>query len=385
MKRIRVLVVDDSVVIRRLVSDVIESDPELSVIATAQNGRVAIERIEELRPDVVTLDIEMPEMDGLATLRELRQRRIRTPVIMFSTLTERHATATLEALALGAADYVTKPANVGSTSRALERVRDDLIPRIKAFARRAGAAAPTTLRASATRAPAPLRTTTPLRPAPTRRRAIELVAIGASTGGPNALEAVFRSLTPEIGVPVVVVQHMPPVFTKILADRLTAKTQWQVHEAAHGMPLEPGHAYVAPGDHHLTVERAPLSAGRAVVTDGPAENSCRPSVDVLFRSVAAARGAACLGVVLTGMGQDGWRGAEALVAAGAEVLAQDEASSVVWGMPGYVARAGLASELVPLDGVAGAIERHVRRAAAIRRPGADATTAGRPAPEGARR
>jgi two-component system chemotaxis response regulator CheB len=357
--KIRVLVVDDSVVIRRLVSDVIESDPELSVVGTAANGRLAIQKLEQLQPDVVTLDIEMPEMDGLATLRELRNRRIRIPVIMFSTLTERHATATLEALALGAADYVTKPANVGSTTRALERVRDDLIPRIKAFARRSKGLPSATTPA----APRPAATPVATRPASTRpARPVDIVAIGASTGGPNALEVVFRNLAPGIGVPVVVVQHMPPVFTKILADRLSAKSPWLVHEAVDGMVLEAGHAYIAPGDHHLAVARAPLSAGRVVVSRGPAENSCRPAVDVLFRSVAASHGAGALAVVMTGMGQDGLRGAEVLRDAGADVIAQDEASSVVWGMPGYVARAGLASEVVPLDGIAPAIERRVRRA-----------------------
>jgi two-component system chemotaxis response regulator CheB len=360
---INVLVVDDSVVIRRLVADVIESDPQLHVVATAPNGRVALEKIEELKPDVVTLDIEMPEMDGLATLRELRARRIKTPVIMFSTLTERHASATLEALALGAADYVTKPANVGSASKAIERVREDLIPRVKAFARRsAGVMTTNALRRATAQpptAPPPARPGRPSRP-------VDLVAIGSSTGGPNALEVVFRALPPSIGVPVVVVQHMPPVFTKILADRLTAKSAWQVHEATDGMRLEPGHAYVAPGDHHLTVERAPLSAGRAVVSQGAAENSCRPSVDVLFRSAAASHGAGVLAVVMTGMGQDGMRGAEQLVQAGAAVLAQDEATSVVWGMPGYVARAGLAAEILPLDGIAPAIERRIRRVPAAR-------------------
>jgi two-component system chemotaxis response regulator CheB len=364
--RIRVLVVDDSVVIRRLVSDVIESDPQLHVVGSAANGRIALQRIEQLVPDVVTLDIEMPEMDGLATLRELRNRRVRTPVIMFSTLTERHAAATLEALALGAADYVTKPTNAGSTSRALEQVRDDLIPRIKAFVRRAPnvVSAPAAGQLTTRQTDRPAVDRRPPRPA----RPVDLVAIGASTGGPNALELVFRALPPSIGIPVVVVQHMPPVFTKILADRLSTKSDWQVHEAADGMRLEPGHAYVAPGDHHLTVSRAPLSAGRAVVTVGPPENSCRPSVDVLFRSVAASHGAGVLAVVMTGMGQDGLRGAELLVQAGATVLVQDEATSVVWGMPGYVARAGLAAELLPLDRLAGAIERRVRRSPVAARP-----------------
>jgi two-component system chemotaxis response regulator CheB len=198
---------------------------------------------------------------------------------------------------------------------------------------------------------------------PPRDRRVDLVAIGSSTGGPNALEAVFRALPADIGVPVVVVQHMPPVFTKILADRLSAKSRWQVHEATHGMRLEPGHAYVAPGDHHMVVARAPLSAGRIELNQAPPENSCRPAVDVLFRSVAESHGAGVLALVLTGMGQDGLRGSEHLVKAGAEVLAQDELTSIVWGMPGNVARAGLATELLALERIPAAIESRARRSA----------------------
>jgi two-component system chemotaxis response regulator CheB len=191
-------------------------------------------------------------------------------------------------------------------------------------------------------------------------RAPDVVAIGTSTGGPNALEQVFRSLG-DLAVPVVVVQHMPPVFTKILAERLDSKSAMHVCEARAGMPVEPGCAYVAPGDHHLVVTRTPVGNVRIELDRGPAENSCRPAVDVLFRSVAATFGAAALGVVMTGMGQDGLRGSQDLVDAGAEVIAQDEATSVVWGMPGFVVRGGLASEVVPLDQIAAAIDRRVRR------------------------
>lgn len=351
---IKVLVVDDSAVIRRIVCDVLERDPDLQVVGTASNGRIALDRIERLSPDVITLDIEMPEMDGLETLRELRARRIRTPVIMFSTLTERHASATFEALALGASDYVTKPSNVGSAALAIERVRQDLIPRVKAFARRrtlSSAARPQAKAATplhATRASA--------------GRRVGIVAIGTSTGGPNALEAVFRALPVDIAVPVVVVQHMPPVFTKILADRLTAKTAWQVYEADHGMRLEPGHAYIAPGDHHMVVSRS-SAGGRIEINQQPPENSCRPAVDVLFRSVASSYGAATLALVMTGMGQDGHKGSEQIVAAGGEVFAQDEATSVVWGMPGHIARNGLATQILPLDQIARAIDQRVRRSA----------------------
>jgi two-component system chemotaxis response regulator CheB len=346
MTPIKVLVVDDSSVVRRIVTEVLGRHPEVTVVGTAANGALALSKLPQLAPDVVVLDLEMPEMDGLTTLTELRKTHPRMPVIIFSTLTERGAVATLDAFARGASDYVTKPTSAGTGTQAQERIEQELLPKIKALG---------------SRATLPLSPTPAIRPAVATGGRVDLIAIGVSTGGPNALAAVIPALPADFPIPIVVVQHMPPVFTKILADRLTAKSAWQVHEAADGMLLEAGHAYIAPGDHHLTVVRAPLSPGRVVVDQAPAENSCRPSVDVLFRSVAASHGAGVLAVVMTGMGQDGLRGAQLLTDAGAEVLAQDEASSVVWGMPGYVARAGLATELVPLDGIANAIERRVRR------------------------
>jgi two-component system chemotaxis response regulator CheB len=368
---IRVLVVDDSVVIRRVLTEVLGADPEIEVVGTAVNGRAGLQKVAELAPDLVTLDVEMPELDGLGTLAELARSHPRLPVIMFSTLTARGAAATLEALALGAKDYVCKPSGAGSMAAAMERVRDELVPRIKALAgrRRLGPPAPPAGAPPAGSLPARARTAAPapaagsavtLRPRHIGAPAPEVLAIGSSTGGPKALEVVLSGIGPECPVPVVVVQHMPPVFTQMLAQRLDQKTHFRVTEAVHGTVVEPGHVYVAPGDHHLRVVADVRHGARLELDQGPPEHSCRPAVDVLFRSVAAAYGARVLGVVLTGMGQDGLKGSEQIVAAGGCVLAQDEATSVVWGMPGFVARAGLAEEVLPLEHVAGGIEARVR-------------------------
>jgi two-component system, chemotaxis family, protein-glutamate methylesterase/glutaminase len=301
-----------------------------------------------VNPDLITLDIDMPEMDGLAALRELRKTYPKLPVIMFSTLTERGAAATLDALALGANDYVTKPSNVGSATAALERIREELIPKIKAHCPHVS------LSSSATTSwPRPAAAATRWRsPEPQRTEApAEIVAIGVSTGGPNALAEVIPQLPASLPVPVVIVQHMPPIFTKLLAERLAAKSQIHVAEGRPGEVLEPGWAWLAPGDFHMAVQRT--KGGVQLITHrDPPENSCRPSVDVLFRSVAEVFGPGVLGVVMTGMGQDGLRGSERIREAGGLVLVQDEATSVVWGMPGFVAQAGLAEKVLPLDRIA---------------------------------
>lgn len=355
MRKARILIVDDSTVIRRLLSDALAGDPQIEVAGTAADGRIALAKIPQVNPDLVTLDIEMPQLDGLATLQEIRKTYPRLPVIMFSTLTEKGAAATLQALALGASDYVTKPANVGSVTAGLQKVRDDLLPKIRALCRLDPPAGP----------PLPGRGTLSPALSPSKSRAasaapVEVITIGVSTGGPNALTAIFQELPGDLPVPVLIVQHMPPVFTRYLAQRLDAVSGLTVREAQAGERLQPGHAWLAPGDYHLTVVRS----GRGVITQlhqGPPENSCRPAVDVLFRSVAEVYGAGTLGVVLTGMGQDGLRGCEAIRQAGGQVLAQDQASSVVWGMPGAVVQAGLADRVLPLDQVAGELVRRAGR------------------------
>ncbi len=350
MRRIKVLVVDDSTVIRRLLTDSLSVDPNVEVAATAANGKIALAKIPQINPDIVTLDMEMPEMDGITTLVEIRKLYPKLPVIMFSTLTQRGASATLDALSKGASDYVTKPANVGSVTAAMQNVRNDLLPKIKAFCpwfTTQEASRPITSLRSVAAVPRPTRSTT---------SRIDIVAIGSSTGGPNALQTVLSRIPATFPVPIVIVQHMPPIFTKHLADRLNQLCPLEVSEATAGDKLLPGHAYIAPGDFHMMVRRQ----GNAVQIDlnqGTPENSCRPAVDVLFRSVADTYGGNVLAVVLTGMGQDGARGCGPIRDAGGRVFAQDEATSVVWGMPGAVCAAGLADQIIPLEKVANEIVR----------------------------
>jgi two-component system chemotaxis response regulator CheB len=369
MRKIRVLIVDDAVVVRKMVGDVLSADSALEVVGAAANGRIGLAKIPQVNPDLVTLDMEMPEMDGLQTLAVLRKTYPRLPVIMFSTLTARGAVATLDALSLGANDYVTKPANVGSVAVGMQRIREDLIPKIKALCPGI---------AGIERPPAPsLRTLRPENHTPPRPgssieqaihspgRRVDIVAIGVSTGGPNALAELLPQLPADFPVPVVIVQHMPPLFTKLLAERLAAKSAIRVNEGAAGALLQPGYAWVAPGDFHMVVARD-AAAVRLQMHQGPPENSCRPAVDVLFRSVAKLYGTGALAVVLTGMGQDGLRGCEEIRESGGQILAQDEASSVVWGMPGFVARAGLADKILPLEQMANEITRRVRESRSAR-------------------
>ncbi|HUA14142.1 MAG TPA: chemotaxis response regulator protein-glutamate methylesterase [Verrucomicrobiae bacterium] len=353
----RVLIVDDAVVVRKSLADAIARDPDLEVAATASNGRLALAKFPSAKPDIVLLDLEMPEMDGLETVRELRKIDARVPIIMFSTLTERGASITLEALSAGATDYVTKPSNSdgGSTSQA---VSSELIPKIRALCR-----LPEPGEGFSSAAPPPSR---PLPvPSPRTRPAapVHIVAIGVSTGGPDALAHVVPSLPAELPVPIVIAQHMPPIFTGLLAARLSAKGNLPVRECVPGEPVQPGCAFLAPGDFHMVLEK---EGGRTCLRTNrkEKENFCRPSVDVLFRSVARVYGPRALAVVLTGMGQDGLKGCEALHQAGARICVQDEASSVVWGMPGYVARAGLADKILPLGQIAAEIVRVTRQAAA---------------------
>lgn len=344
---------DDAVVIRRLVTDCLTSDPDIEVVGTASNGQIGLARITQLNPDLVTLDVEMPVMDGLQMLAILRKTHPRLPVIMFSTLTERGASATLDALSRGASDYVTKPANVGSATIAMQRVRDELIPKVKALCRREPETAvvvPRRLPVAASPAPAlpPLRPTAGGRP--------EVLAIGVSTGGPNALSALLPDLARNFPAPVVIVQHMPPLFTRLLAERLAAVSGLPAHEGVAGALLRPGEIWVAPGGLHMEVTRA-ADGVRLRTHEGPPENSCRPAVDVLFRSIAHVYGPRAVAVVLTGMGQDGLHGSACVREAGGQILAQDEASSVVWGMPGAVCRAGLAEKTLPLSQLAAEINR----------------------------
>jgi two-component system chemotaxis response regulator CheB len=365
MQKFRILVVDDAVVFRRLVAEELNKDPALEVVGTAANGRIALQKMPQVCPDLVILDVEMPEMDGLATLRELRKTYPKLPIIMFSALTERGASETLDALALGASDYFTKPTTVGGLDASLEVLRQELIPEIKALCA-AAAREKSTSRSSLGIAPPPppaasAAPTAPTRPA--RPGQIEVVVIGSSTGGPNALATVFSGLPATFPVPILIVQHMPPMFTRLLAERLSAEYPIRVQEGSSGSVPQPGHAWIAPGDHHMIAVRDGTQI-RLLVHKDPPENSCRPAVDVLLRSVAQTYGGNCLAVILTGMGQDGLRGCESIHEAGGQIIVQDEATSVVWGMPGFVAKAGLADRVMPISLIADEIQRRVRSSSA---------------------
>ncbi len=360
-RKIRILIVDDSAVMRSLLRSVIMSNAGLEVAGAAGDGETALSVLQSLRPDLVLLDVEMPVMDGLATLRKLRAQGHKMPVIMCSSLTQRGAKVTIEALACGASDYVAKPAGHASRESAIKALSQDLFSKIRAlFIQQQQQFFPGGARPSQSPLPAP----------PLETQAISSIpaalAIGVSTGGPAALEILLPALPQGFRLPVLIVQHMPELFTKLFAERLNGRCRLPVHEAVEGEPVRPGTVYIAKGDWHLEVLAAAHigSAATLRVAQGPQENHCRPAVDVLFRSMAAVYGPGVLAVVLTGMGSDGLKGCRAVRERGGSVLAQDRATSTVWGMPGAVAQAGLAHKVLPLDAIAGEIVRMASRAAA---------------------
>jgi two-component system chemotaxis response regulator CheB len=351
--RLRVLVVDDSVVIRRLVRHALEEDPQIEVVGAAANGSIALRMIAANKPDAVTLDIEMPEMNGLETLKEIRRLYPELIVIMFSTLSQRGAAVTLEALTLGANDYVSKAANIGSLDQSMASLRQELLPKLKQFFTFGGAELAASL-------PVPVNARPPsLTASHSAKVQYKAVVVGVSTGGPNALAELIPMLPANFRLPVLVVQHMPPLFTGILAERLQKLTSLRVVEANDGALIENGCVYIAPGNFHMRVARRGVN--EILTLDQEAfENSCRPAVDVLFRSAANLYGGAVIGVIMTGMGQDGLRGIAQLRSKGAYVIAQDEPSSVVWGMPGAVVRAGLADTVLDLNSIVPEVQRRVQ-------------------------
>ncbi|MFC6669813.1 protein-glutamate methylesterase/protein-glutamine glutaminase [Marinobacterium aestuariivivens] len=346
MDPIKVLIVDDSVVVRQVLTELMASDPGLEVVGTAVDPFDAREKIKQLQPDVLTLDIEMPRMDGLTFLRNLMRLRP-LPVVMLSSLTTEKAEVTLQALELGAVDFMAKP-RVGSDEQALERFRDGLLARVRA----AAAAAPklrTGLRA--TRVVTEGESAGPARQPDPRA----LIAIGASTGGTQALKQLLEAL-PDWMPPIVVTQHIPGSFSGRFARRLDENGPLRVQEAADQQPLQPGHVYIAPGDRHLRV----VAAGdgyRCRLDSGPAVNRHRPSVEVMFDSLLVLEPGCCTAVMLTGMGRDGAAAMRRLRDAGARTLVQDEATSMVWGMPGAAVELGAAQQILPLPRIAGALVR----------------------------
>ena len=359
MNALRVLVVDDSVVYRKLMSELLSTLPNVVVVGTASNGRVALTRLEELTPDLVTLDIEMPEMDGLALLEELRTRNVDVGVLMVSSHTVRGGELTIRALELGAFDFVTKPER-----GVLEANRASLTASLKAIltAYAARRRIHGILRSIRPPAAVPLRSDTFVVPGPAlpsrARPNATLVLIGVSTGGPNALAQVVPAFPADFTAPVVIVQHMPETFTRSLASSLDAKSLLRVKEADDGETLQGGTVYIAPGGRQMRLVEA---AGHRIVeiTNDPPEQNCKPSVDYLFRSVSHHAQRAVVGVIMTGMGSDGTLGARLLKRAGATIFAQDEATSVVFGMPKAVIDAGVVDRVCPLDGIAAEICRTV--------------------------
>jgi two-component system chemotaxis response regulator CheB len=339
------MVVDDSVVIRRIVTRALEQDPAIEVVGSASNGLLGLQRIPLLNPDVLTLDIEMPDMDGLEMLRRIRQEHPLLRVIMCSTQTERGAAITLEALTLGAEDYVTKSFNEASREESFSRLKDEMIPKIRQFFR-----FPRQSEEAQSESDRPTRIGSPGWVGVVPAEPPRIVVVGISTGGPTALGSILPGLPADFSLPILIVQHMPPLFTRLLAERLNSRCALNVREAVNGDIVEQGKILLAPGDFHMKVvsDQGKISVQ---LDQSSQQNFCRPAVDVLFRSAGEVYGGAVLGVVLTGMGQDGLRGAEVLKARGARILAQDEASSVIWGMPGAVVKAGLADCVLPLDAV----------------------------------
>ena len=369
MDKVRVLIVDDSAVMRKIIASALQKDPAIEVVGFAANGLQAIEAIKTYSPDVMTLDIEMPEMDGLTALREIRKTNKYLPIIMFSTLTHNGAQAAVMALTAGASDYVGKPAtSAGSVDGAFKVLETELIPKIIGLAKRVKSRRARELNAPDGSLPGPgltpiPRETTLVRslkstPAETSLpqsvipvKPVQAICIGVSTGGPMALMQIFSQITTPLSVPVFIVQHMPPTFTALLAARLSAAGVMTIKEAEEGEIAIAGSGYIAPGGFHMTLEKSGTKTIIHLNTEPP-ENSCRPAVDVLFRSAVEVYGGGLLAVMLTGMGYDGLKGCQIIATKGGQIIVQDEATSVVWGMPGAVAQAGLAHAVLPIEKMA---------------------------------
>lgn len=363
MTDIHVLIVDDSSTVRLMLREYLGSEPGIEIVGAARNGQEALDRLDRYKPDVVLLDVDMPVLNGLETLPKLRELRPDLPVLMFSRLTDRGASETIDALFLGAGDYVLKP----DSSDALKQcITNELVPKLRALV---GAEVDDSVTGTAPPPSEPLVARLPgvsvlrhtLTDAPPHRAAV--LAIAASTGGPRALAELIPMLPADLPVPVVIVQHMPPGFTATLAERLDSMSPLTVREAGNDQPLSSADIWIAPGNQHMVIHRA-ADGVHVQCHDGPPENSCRPSADVLFRSVLKEFGTGTLAVVLTGMGDDGLSSCGEIVDRGGRILVQDEASSAAWGMPGRIARAGLAEAVLPID----ELGRELQQSLSRRRP-----------------
>jgi two-component system chemotaxis response regulator CheB len=350
---VRVLLVDDSLVVRGLMARILGEEPAIRVVASVGNGQLAIDRLRHTPADVVVLDIEMPVMDGITALPRLLEIDRSLRVIIASTLSTRNAQISIRCLEAGAADYIPKPSanrEISGFAGGSDAFRRELVAKVLAHGgqrRRSERRDPPLPRDAQAASPPPTGSPRSLASRKPSLSMPRVLAIGSSTGGPQALQAFLKGLGPQVRLPILITQHMPPMFTTILAKHIAAHTGIACAEAEDGEPLQPGRAYLAPGDYHMLVETR-ASGPVLRLTQEPPVNFCRPAVDVMYGSVARCFGAAALAVVLTGMGCDGLKGGDDIVRAGGTVLAQDEKSSVVWGMPGAVATAGLCSAVLPL-------------------------------------
>ncbi len=346
---VKVLVVDDSAVVRGLLVQALDSDPQITVAGTAMHGAAALESLRKTAVDVVVLDVEMPVMDGITALQEILKQFPATKVIMASAMTYQGAETTVKALRLGAAECIAKP-NSGGAAESIAQLSRELLPLVKALGKDQS-------RTSASAKPSGAKPASRFIPDP------QLVVIGASTGGPNALSFVISNLPPDFSVPILITQHMPPMFTPMLAKHLQQDGGRPCQEATNGMPIERGHTYVAPGDFHMVIDRQNDRMVLQLNQDAP-EHFCRPSVNTMYRTAAKWYGNTTLAVMLTGMGDDGIEGAQELAGVKAPIIVQDEATSVVWGMPAAIAKAGLADEILPLESIPNAILQYCHRHAA---------------------
>ena len=366
----RVMVVDDSAVIRGLLTRFLEADPAISVVASVSNGQMALDKLGRTDVEIVVLDIEMPVMDGMTALPLILKKKPGIQVLMASTLTRKNAEVSLRALSLGAADYVPKPSSTSEIHSA-DAFKHELTAKVKALAEagrggrgrapRPATAGPAAPVPPATNSPSSSRGSISLCRQPIQHP--DLIAIGSSTGGPQALFKVLGDLGGSVPQPILITQHMPATFTSLLAGHIAKASNAPCNEAKDGELIRPGHIYLAPGDYHLTAERG--GSGNVLrLTQTERENYCRPAIDPMLRSLVPLYGARLLVIILTGMGADGFKEAQTVVTAGGSVIAQDEQTSVVWGMPGAVATAGVCSAVLPLSDIAPYVRELVVRSAA---------------------
>lgn len=371
----RVMVVDDSAVIRGMISRIVESEGYVKVVASAANGEMALQLYDQYKPDVVILDIEMPVMDGITALGHLIKKYPDAKVIMCSTLTLENAQISMRAMTLGAVDYIPKPTSTTDINKSSD-FHNSIIQLVRSFGKPIPTDANGETARAAPPAPKPLPTTTgtspranfvlpaanakfALRPMPPASWRPRILAIGSSTGGPQALFEFLKPLKGIKSMPIVITQHMPPTFTALLAQHITSHAGVPCVEAEEGMPLLPGRAHLARGGLHMLIKKNDAGQNCLTLNDGPAENFCKPAVDPMLRSLIPIYGRDILTVILTGMGADGMFGAKDIVGAGGYVMAQDQASSIVWGMPGAVAMAGLCSQVLPIKEIGAAVAQKV--------------------------